>query len=100
MEVLIALPFLAFLGEQLSEKTLKLIIKVVSPAFDANPDVANLVEGLVCAIPGFALCMLAGLDLFPAIGVPLAFNGGPILTALIVGFGSNFVHDVIGALPS
>ena len=100
MGVLIALPFLAFLGEQLSEKTLKLVIKVISPYLQASPDVANLVEGLVCAIPGFALCMLSGLDLFPAIGVPLAFNGGPIITALVVGFGSNLVHDVIGGIPS
>ena len=101
MGVLAAVAFVAFVGEKFAERTVKMVVKALSPYFEGvvNQDVADLVEAVVCAIPGFALSLLAGLDLFPAIGLPLAGSSGLIITALGAGFGSNLVHEIVGAIP-
>ena len=101
MGVLAAVAFVAFVGEKFSERTIKLVILAISPYFEGkvNEHIANLVEALACAIPGFALSLLAGLDLFPAVGLPLAGSSGLIITAIGAGFGSNLVHDIVGAIP-
>ena len=101
MGVLAAVAFVAFVGEKFSERTIKLVIMAISPYFEGkvNEHLANLVEAVACAIPGFALSLLAGLDLFPAIGLPLAGPSGLLITALGAGFGSNLVHDILGAIP-
>ena len=101
MGVLAAVAFVAFVGEKFSERTIKLVIMAISPYFEGkvNEHLANLVEAVACAIPGFALSLLAGLDLFPAIGLPLAGSSGLIITALGAGFGSNLVHDIVSAIP-
>ena len=98
MEVLIALPFVAYVGERLSEKIIKPFIKIVSSVFELGQEKADYVEAIVCAIPGFAISLLAGLDLFAAVGIPLAGYGGLVCTALVVGFGANLVHDLLGYL--
>lgn len=101
MGVLAAVAFVAFVGEKFSERTIKLVIMAISPYFEGkvNKHLANLVEALACAIPGLALSLLAGLDLFPAIGLPLAGSSGLIITALGAGFGSNLIHDIVSAIP-
>ena len=101
MAVLAAVSFVAFVGEKLAERILKPIIQAIVPYFgDAiKQELRDLAEAVVCAIPGFALSLLAGLDLFPAVGLPLAGNSGLIVTALGAGFGSNLIHDIIGAIP-
>lgn len=99
MEVLIALPFVAYVGERLAEKLIKPIIVAVSPSLPSVPQgIKDYFEAMTCAVPGFAISLLAGLDLFGAVGIPLAGVGGPIVTALVVGFGSNLVHDLLGYL--
>lgn len=98
MEVVIALPFVAYVGERLAEKLIKPFIKGVSPYFDWPQELKDYVEALVCAIPGFAVSFLAGLDFFEAVGIPLAGVAGQVMTALIAGFGANLVHDLLGYL--
>ena len=100
MEVVVALPFLAYMGERLAEKLIKPLIKAVSPYFGINQDTKDYVEALVCAVPGFAMSMFAGLDLFTTLGVPLAQPWGFIFTAVAVGFGANLVHDLLGYLDT
>ena len=95
MEFLIALPFVAYLGERLAEKLIKPFIKGVSPYFEWPQELKDYLESIVCAIPGFAVSLLAGLDMFAALGIPLAGYGGPVVTALVVGFGANLVHDLL-----
>jgi len=93
--------FVAFVGEKLAERIIKPIILAITPYFGdmIRQELRDLVEAVACAIPGFALSLLAGLDLFPAVGLPLAGNSGLIITALGAGFGSNLIHDIIGAIP-
>jgi hypothetical protein len=99
VEVLIALPFVAYAGEVLAEKILKPGIKVISKLFPGvDQEAKDYVEGLVCMIPGAVICYLAGLDMFEAIGIPLAGVGGPVLTAIIAGRGANLVHDLLAYL--
>jgi len=110
MEVLIALPFVAYVGERLAEKLIKPLIKGISSGVldwlgekigeESAQNIADYVESIVCAIPGFVLSLLAGLDLFAAVGLPLAGYGGLGATALIVGFGANLVHDLLGYLDA
>jgi len=102
VEVLGAVAFVAFVGEKLAERTIKLIILAITPYFGekVRQELRDLVEAVACAIPGFALSLLAGLDLFPAVGLPLAGNSGLIITAVGAGFGSNLVHDIVGAIPN
>jgi hypothetical protein len=99
--VLAAVAFVAFVGEKLAERIIKPIILAVAAYFGdkVRQELRDLVEAVVCAIPGFALSLLAGLDLFPAVGLPLAGSSGLIITALGAGFGSNLVHDMVGAIP-
>ena len=101
MAVLAAVAFVAFVGEKLAERIIKPIILAITPYFGdmIRQELRDLVEAVACAIPGFALSLLAGLDLFPAVGLPLAGNSGLIITALGAGFGSNLIHDIIGAIP-
>lgn len=101
MAVIAAVAFVAFVGEKFSERTIKLLIKALSAQFNgvANQHLADLLEAVACAIPGFVISLLAGLDLFPAIGLPLAGSSGLIITALGAGFGSNLVHDIVSAIP-
>jgi len=89
MEVLEAVLFLTVAGERLAEWLLK--------PFTQNipwPEKwASYAEMLICAIPGFAFSMLAGLDAFVALGI--SFNpsiAGVVITAIFVGGGSNLVH--------
>ena len=98
MEVLIALPFVAYVGERLSERLIKPFIKGMSPYFDWPQEIKDYLEAVICAIPGFAISLLASLDLFAAVGIPLAGYGGLLITALAVGFGTNLVHDLLGYL--
>jgi len=99
MEVVIALPFVAYVGERLAERLFKPLIVAISPLLPAVPQgIKDYVEAVVCAIPGFAICYLAGLDLFAAVGIPLAGVGGLVVTAVAAGFGSNLVHDLLGYL--
>jgi len=99
--ILAAVAFVAFVGEKFAERTVKMIVKAISPYFadKVNQDLADLLEAVVCAIPGFALSLLAGLDLFPAVGLPLAGSSGLWITALGAGFGSNLIHEIVGAIP-
>lgn len=100
MEAVIALPFVAYVGERLAEKIIKPFIRGVSPYYNWPQEIADYVESIVCAVPGFVLSLLAGLDLFAAVGVPLAGYGGLVATAFIVGFGANLVHDLLGYLDT
>jgi len=100
MEALIALPFVAYVGERLAEKLIKPLIKGISPYFEINQDLKDYMEAMICAVPGFAISMLAGLDLFVAVGVPLAGYWGLIFTGLTIGFGANLVHDLLGYLDT
>jgi hypothetical protein len=99
MEVLIALPFIAYVGERLSEKVIKPIIKAFSPSFaGVSQEIKDYFEAIACAVPGFAICLLSGIDVFAEVGLPLAYHAGPIVTAFVVGFGTNLVHDLLGYL--
>ena len=99
METLIALPFVAYVGERLAEKIIKPFVRALSPSLPNVPqEIKDYVESLVCAVPGFAISLLAGLDLFEAVGVPLNPPGGVIVTALVCGFGANLVHEILGYL--
>jgi len=100
--VIAAVGFVAFVGEKLAERIIKPIILAITPYFGdrIRQELRDLVEAVACAIPGFTISLLAGLDLFPAVGLPLAGNSGLIITAVGCGFGSNLIHDIVGAIPS
>ena len=51
------------------------------------------VIGLVC---GVTLCLLAGADLFGAVGIDFAWPAvGPVLTGMVVSRGANYVSDFV-----
>lgn len=87
MEALIGVAFLATLGERLAEVLAK-------PFLTSVPE---KVTRLVCAIPGFVLVLLSGYDAFAAVGIQFPYVStvslGILVTALVAGFGANFVHD-------
>jgi len=103
MEVLEAVLFLTVAGERLAEWLLKPFTEALSSCLakkllawlddEHAQKVANCVEAIICAIPGFAFSMLARLDAFAALGIgfspPIA---GMVITAIFVGGGSNLVH--------
>ena len=95
MEVLLAIPFLAFVGERLSEYLLKPLTERL-PWPEGWEDYA---EGLICAIPGFVMGILTQLDLFAAIGIVMPYPAGVIITAICIGGGANRLHDIMGAIP-
>jgi len=51
--------------------------------------------GVVAAVLGIALCLLAGVDLLTVAGITLAAPFvGQILTGVIISRGASFVHDL------
>jgi len=95
MEVLLAIPFLAFVGERLSEYLLKPLTERL-PWPEGWDDYA---ERLICAIPGFAMGILTQFDLFAAVDIAMPHPAGVIITAICIGGGANFLHDILGAIP-
>lgn len=94
MEAFIAVAFLAGLGERLSEVLLKPFLAAAE----------ERLTRVVCAIPGFVLALLAGYDVFVLIGIQFpvvqGFSLGILITALVTGLGSSFVHDTFQKVRS
>jgi hypothetical protein len=106
MEVLVAALFLTVAGERLADWLLKPVITALSPSLSAwlkghlgeeqAQKLADYVEAIVCAVPGFAFSILARLDVFATQGV--IFNppvAGIIITAIFIGGGSNLTHIIV-----
>jgi hypothetical protein len=87
--------FFAFLAAAL---LVEAVWQAAKPAFPPVPAWADVVVTLGL---GVAVCVLAGLDLFAAAGVQLAASYvGQVLSGLLVGRGSNFLHDLLTGLYS
>jgi len=87
--------FFAFLAAALLIEAIWQAAKPAFPPVPAWTDVA-ITLGL-----GVAVCVLAGLDLFATVGVTLnAPYVGQVLSGLLVGRGSNFLHDLLSGLYS
>ena len=90
MTGIIAIVAIAFLCEAVWE-TLKMIWQ----------DGKFSVDRLGAIIISVFVALIAGLDLFVLIGIPLAIPVvGFILTGLLISRGSNFVHDLYKKLVS
>lgn len=82
--------FFAFLATALLVETIWQAVKGALPPVNAQVDVA----ATLCL--GVLVCVLAGLDLFGVVGVKLGVPYvGSVLSGLLVGRGSNVVHDLI-----
>lgn len=86
MEALTAALFLAVVGNRVTEY-------FITPLFVKYEwDKTWLLY--VGAVPGFVLAALAGVDLFAMLGIELPYMAGVLMSALAVGGGANFVHDL------
>lgn len=86
MEVLQAALLLAVFGNRFTEYFVK-------PLFEKfEVDKSWLLY--IGAVPGFVLSALGGLDLFAVVGIELPYMAGVVATALAVGGGANFLHDI------
>lgn len=93
--------FLATAGERLSEYFIKPVIVIVSKAVN-RPDLqeaADYVERLVCIIPGAGMVILLQIDIFGFMGLQMPLPWGVIITAFVVGGGTNLLHDFVKAIP-
>jgi len=98
---LLAMLFLASVGERLSEYFIKPLIVLVSESI-SDPRLkkwADYVERLICAIPGGGMVILLKIDIFAFLGLRMLWPWGMIITAFVVGGGANLVHAFIKAIP-
>ena len=106
LEPFLAVLFLAFLAEGLTEYLARPILDgLTSPDPDASPPPAGGTEGgyvkplwlrYVACLAGVGLALAFRADLFAAVGLA-AINPwiACVLTGILIGRGSNYVHDLI-----
>ena len=92
MDVLIGIGFLSTLGERIAEVAIKPALDFIVKG-NVPESVRVWVYCLVCAVPGAVIVWYWGKDGFAMLGFDFPGNVGLILTALVAGFGSNFVHE-------
>ena len=98
---LLAMLFLATVGERLSEYFIKPIIMLISEEI-GDPRLqkwADVVERFICAVPGGGMVVLLKIDVFAFLGLQMLWPWGMIITAFVVGGGANLVHLFIKAIP-
>lgn len=72
--------------------------KTIAAAFAGGQSKAAVIQ--LCAVAvAVGLCILAGADLYAALGVPFSLPFvGAVLTGIFASRGANFVSDLIGKL--
>ena len=76
------------------------VIETLKPIWDPTKR-ENLGEFLAAVGVGEVVAIAGGFDLFELVGVPLNFLDGlapwpgVILTGLLIGRGSNYIHDIL-----
>lgn len=89
--------FVAFVNERFVELLVKRLL-----AYWLAPQTMDIIIAYVAILTGALLSIVLGLDVFAplaaAIGLHPMPGSTPILTALLVGGGSNLIHDVWGAV--
>ena len=50
---------------------------------------------IVCAIPGAFMAWLMQVDVFAYIGLMFPAPWGMVISSMTIGFGANFVHEVV-----
>lgn len=57
------------------------------------------IDRLGAVILGIVLCILAQVDFFDTVTVPLCYpTAGMVLTGIMVSRGANFIHDLLSAV--
>lgn len=80
----------AVLVEALTEYLDKLLPKKIS---------SPIPNQIVAVLIGIIICIAAGADVFPLMGIPLSVPYlGAGLTGVLVSRGSNFIHDLFSGL--
>lgn len=88
--------FLAFVNERIFNHLKTILLRLVKPEWEGKLDT---ILQLLSWITGGALSWLVGLDLLAPVlaefGVTLSYSWiGPVFTAVLVGGGSNLIHDI------
>lgn len=94
MDVIATAVFLATLGERLSGVLIKPVLAALVDGKVSEP-ARVWIYGIACAIPGAGIVLVAGADLFAELGLVLPYPWGIALSALVIGLGSNFVHETV-----
>jgi hypothetical protein len=91
---------LAFLAESLTEYLLKPVFGKLVPVEaeveeqDSDPSALDLLTRYSSALVGVALCVLYQVDVLGMLGLATSVPVVPyVITGLVIGRGSNFVHD-------
>ena len=91
---LIAAFVLSFLAETMTEYFASPVLKPAKPASRAPGDPPDLILRYIAAGVGLILCLAYRVDLLAMVGIGAQWPWiGYVITGLIVGRGSNFVHD-------
>lgn len=76
------------------------LIEALKPIWDASKR-DNLGDKIAAAGTGVGLCLLAGIDVFPVAGIPLAVPYvGSVLTGFLVVGGGKSIHDILGLVDT
>ena len=80
-------------------ETIIMVLKAVFPFISLIPDKRVHPELFLAVLVGIMLCFGSGVRLLALLGIEFRYVAADfILTGLLVGRGSNFVHDFIGRL--
>ena len=80
-------------------ETIIMVLKAVFPFISNIPDSRVHPELFLAVLVGIMLCFGSGVRLLALLGIEFQYPVADfILTGLLVGRGSNFVHDLIGRL--
>jgi hypothetical protein len=74
------------------------LVEVFKPIWDPTKR-EQLGDKATAAVLGVGLSVMAGVDLFPVVGLPLAVPYvGSILTGFLIVGGGKGIHDILGAV--
>ena len=97
IEAVVALAILLVLA--VIVETIIMVLKAVFPFISNIPDSRIHPELLLASALGVVLCIGSNVRLLALLGIEFQYPVADfILTGLLVGRGSNFVHDLIGRL--